>query len=162
MGGGRFSRSLCYHSRRLRPIINIYGLGPEILCLDRLSVSHVMLDDVNEMFDKVVPKAGYRPTSTHETNESSPSEHNHHPRYRHRRSENLQNNQDGLLPRSESTQVDRPQTCSSSCADAEEERVDVSGAELSIGCPEDDRPEERDQDAKMSPAIRVIRVELAP
>jgi len=108
-----------------------------------------VLDDIDEMFDKVMPGAGCWFVSTHETRESSPPEHDHHPRYRHGRPENLHNNQDSLLPRSDSTQVDGPQTCPGGCTDAEEEGVDVSNAKCSTGSPEDDGPEERDYDAEI-------------
>jgi hypothetical protein len=118
------------------------GPGSGILCLDLLFTLRIG-DDVSEMFDDVMPM-GYRLVSTRGTNESSPPEQDHHPRYHHRRPDDLQNNQDGLLPRSERTQIDGCQACPGGCADAEEEGVDVSDVELPIRCPEDDGPEERD------------------
>ena len=100
------------------------------------------------MFDEVVPRVGCWLIFTYGANESLPPEHDYHPRYHHRRPEDFQNNQDSLLPRSESTQIDGPQTCPGDRADAEEERVDVFDAELPIGSPEDDGPEEWHEDTE--------------
>ena len=105
-----------------------------------------MFDDVNKVFDKIVPETWYWLMCTHEIKGNSPPEHDHHPRYCHRRSEDLQNNQNDLLPRSERAQIDGSQACTGGCADAEEERVDVSNGEFSIGCPQNDRQNERDYD----------------
>ena len=93
-----------------------------------------------------MPRVGCWLIFTYGANESLPPEHDYHPRYHHRRPEDFQNNQDSLLPRSESTQIDGPQTCPGDRADAEEERVDVFDAELPIGSPEDDGPEEWHED----------------
>jgi len=52
------------------------------------------------------------------------------------------------LPRSQRTQIDWCQTCPGDCADTNEEGVDVSNAELPIGRPKDNGPEEWDYQTK--------------
>jgi hypothetical protein len=78
----------------------------------------------------------------------SPPEHNYHHGYHRRRPSNLQTNQNNLLPYSERTQIDGSQTRPGGCADTNEEGVDVPDVKLPVGCPKDDRPEERDYDTE--------------
>lgn len=132
LGRGWGFRSLYYIRRFGLPIIKS---GCCVLCFDLSLTLCVMLDDSNKMFDEVVPEAGYRLTGTREIDENSPPGYDYHPRYRHRRSEDLQNNQNSLLPRSERAQVNSTQARPCGCADADEEGIDVSDVEFPIGCP---------------------------
>ena len=106
MGRGRGSRPLDHTGRLCRSIIKFDGSGIGVLCFDLLFMLRVTLDDIEKMLDEVMPKAGYRRTIMRRINQSSPPEHDHNPRHSHGRSENLQDDQDRLLPCGESAQID--------------------------------------------------------
>jgi hypothetical protein len=138
-----------HHPHRFdRFVINVNGPGPGFLCPDLFPVPRILFHDTNEVLDKVVPKAGVQHTAIREPDTDLPSDHDHHPGHHDRRPNDFQDNQDSLLPRSESTQVDGRQTCPGGCADANEEGIDEFDMKFAIGCPEDDGPEERYQDTE--------------